>query len=300
MKTYRVYYEDKPGSRDFEVEAPGHRAAARQFFSERPRSEHCRIVAESIDWLDYRDFDASELMDEAERARASIPPSPAGQPIPERCPECGLPYSHKLTCSRVRHLYTNTQGTGHSPPPQPSPPPRVSPASKATKFTPAQANKWAETRKRGQKYYTIGWGVCFRGLLALIGLLAVTLLLCGCATAPISTSKAHAVPPERVLSSAYLTQRPGTCLVIVKRDTGILGSPCSSRVFVDSHPVAELATGEKVSLYLIPGEHIIGADSKACAGGLPEASIFARPDRPAALRIRYGTNGDFSIQPTAM
>jgi hypothetical protein len=81
MKTYRVYYEDKPGSRDFEVEALDHRAVAQQFFSERPRSEHCRIVAESIDWLDYRDFDASEFMDEAQRARASLPPSPAGQPM---------------------------------------------------------------------------------------------------------------------------------------------------------------------------------------------------------------------------
>jgi hypothetical protein len=114
-RKYRVYYEDKPGSRDFEVEAPGHRAAAQQFFSQRPRSEHCRIVAESIDWGAYRDFDASEFMDEAQRARASLPPSPAG----------------------------------------------------AAKFTPAQANKWAETRKRGQKYYAIKYGVCW-GLLVVI------------------------------------------------------------------------------------------------------------------------------------
>ena len=79
MKTYRVYYEDKPASRDFEVEAPDHRAAAQQFFSQRPRSEHCRIIAEDINCL-LRDFDASEFMDEALRARASVSPSPAGEP----------------------------------------------------------------------------------------------------------------------------------------------------------------------------------------------------------------------------
>ena len=81
---YRVYYVDKPGSRDFEVEAPDHRAAAQQFFSQRPRSEHCRIGAESINTLDYRDFDATEFMDEA--TRASLPPLPAWQPTPESTP----------------------------------------------------------------------------------------------------------------------------------------------------------------------------------------------------------------------
>ena len=86
---YRVYYVDKPGSRDFEVEAPDHRAAAQQFFSERPRSEHCRIGAESINTIDYRDFDATEFMDEA--TRASLPPLPAWQTTPEWTPMAPIP-----------------------------------------------------------------------------------------------------------------------------------------------------------------------------------------------------------------
>src|SRR2546430_3597423 len=39
------------------------------------------------------------------------------------CPECGLSRSHKLGCSRVRHLYTNTRGDNDPPPPQQPPPP---------------------------------------------------------------------------------------------------------------------------------------------------------------------------------
>jgi DnaJ-domain-containing protein 1 len=47
----------------------------------------------------------------------------------KRCPECGLAYSHKLNCSRVRHLYTNTEHNDHSPPPQQPPPRRASAVS---------------------------------------------------------------------------------------------------------------------------------------------------------------------------
>ncbi len=130
--------------------------------------------------------------------------------------------------------------------------------------------------------------------------LTTTLALAGCATTPVSTSDAQAVPLERVFASDVLLRKPGTCLVIVKRDQGFFGSACSSRVLVDGRPVVDLATGEKVSLYLSEGDHIIGADSKACGGGISEVSIAARSDRPSTLRIRYGTNGEYTIQPTAM
>ena len=126
-------------------------------------------------------------------------------------------------------------------------------------------------------------------------------LLSDCATTPVGTSDARTVPPARVLSTDYITQRAGTCLVVVKRDSGFGGSACSSRVFVDGQAVAGLATGEKVSLYVTPGEHIIGANPNGiCGGGLSEVSIVAHIDRPSILRIRYGSNGDYSIQPTAM
>lgn len=135
----------------------------------------------------------------------------------------------------------------------------------------------------------------------LVALLAVAQFICGCATTPVSTSEARPVATDRILSSAYSSQRPGSRLVIVKRDTGMMGLTCPSRVLIDGHPVADLATGEKVSFYVAPGDHVVGAKSPSWrCGGLAEVSITARTDRPALLRIRWGTGGEYAIQPTAM
>src|SRR5690349_6143503 len=101
----------------------------------------------------------------------------------------------------------------------------------------------------------------------LVGLAGV--LMSGCATSSISTAEAQPVPAERLLSTEYSINRADRCLVIVKRDTGSAGSECTSRLVVDGKPVADLATGEKMSLYLPLGEHIIGADPNGqCHGGL--------------------------------
>ncbi len=83
---HRVYYLDKPGTSEVEVEAPHDRAAAQRFFSHTLENERCRFRVEAKSgWLDYtvRDFDASEFMDEA--TRAALPP-PAPQPIPGSIP----------------------------------------------------------------------------------------------------------------------------------------------------------------------------------------------------------------------
>ena len=131
-------------------------------------------------------------------------------------------------------------------------------------------------------------------LLALAGL-----LMSGCATSAISTSEAQPVPADRMLSAEYSVNRPDRCLVIVKRDTGSAGSECTSRLLVDGKPVADLATGEKVTLYLPLGEHIIGADPNGeCHGGLSTTSVTALRGQPATLRIQYGSNGEFTIQPS--
>jgi hypothetical protein len=69
---YRVYYWDEP-QKEVVVEASDHRSAAKEFFSQRPRIERCRIrVNPKSFFTNVQDFDAMDFMDEA--ARASIPP----------------------------------------------------------------------------------------------------------------------------------------------------------------------------------------------------------------------------------
>jgi hypothetical protein len=88
--------------------------------------------------------------------------------------------------------------------------------------------------------------------------------------------------------------------VIVKRDEGFGASACSSRVFANGSPVADIRPGEKVVFYLPEGSQMLAARANGvCIGGLVEAQAQVSIHRPAVYRISYGSSGEFSIQPTA-
>lgn len=122
----------------------------------------------------------------------------------------------------------------------------------------------------------------------------------GCASQPVSTSAALPVPHERVLNADFVQQVPNTGEVIVKRDEGFTGSACAKRVFADAKPVADLRTGEKVTIYLPEGDHIIGAMSNSpCGGGLIETKVSVKAAGSYTYRIGTQSNMGDGIYPTA-
>jgi len=132
------------------------------------------------------------------------------------------------------------------------------------------------------------------------GSLAIAITLSGCATQPIPTSQASFVPDLRILDKSIVTPKDGAGQVIVKRDGGIGGSACNTRVFANGRLSAELAPSEKVILYLPEGAHIISAwPNNPCGGGMVEAEARVSVTRPITFRIGYGSNGDFGLYPTA-
>jgi hypothetical protein len=66
-------------------------------------------------------------------------------------------------------------------------------------------------------------------------------------------------------------------------------------------PVADLATWEKVELFLPLGEHVVGATptNTFCGGGTSEAAVVIRPEHQKILRIASGQSGDIHLQPGA-
>ena len=62
----------------------------------------------------------------------------------------------------------------------------------------------------------------------------IALSLTACATQPVSIYQASAVPSSRILAPQLLSQAQYTGSLIIKRDTGFMGSACTIRVFVDS------------------------------------------------------------------
>ena len=126
------------------------------------------------------------------------------------------------------------------------------------------------------------------------------LFLGGCATTPVPTSEARPVPLERIQNPTLVKKQQGYGEVTIKRDEGISGSACNTQIFVDGKPVADIAPGEKVVLYLPEGDHMLAAIARGiCGGGLVEAKVSASEKRSPVYRVSYGSSGEFSLQLTA-
>lgn len=126
-------------------------------------------------------------------------------------------------------------------------------------------------------------------------------LLYGCATRPISNDLATSVPTERILESQYASETENSIQVVVKRDDGFGGSGCTTRVFVDAVPVADLEVAEKVVLHVPIGKHILGAEPTGICGmgRMAELQADIGKDSCSNFRIGWDSNGHFFISPTA-
>ncbi|AWS96465.1 hypothetical protein M5R23_05800 [Citrobacter freundii] len=132
------------------------------------------------------------------------------------------------------------------------------------------------------------------------GIILLAVLMVGCATKPVTNEQAKDVPVKQIIDNTMLVKNDGTGKVIIKRDSGFMGSACLTRVYVDGKEVADLDTAEKVTVYPKLGDHIFSAWPKGvCGGGMSEQSGKVTESATLMYRIGYGTNGDFGIHPTA-
>lgn len=137
---------------------------------------------------------------------------------------------------------------------------------------------------------TWGWCICLMSVMT----------GSACATTPTSTAGAEEVSGQHVLKPTILIRGPGSGEVVVKRDSGLNTSTCRSRVFVNGEPVADIAPGEKATIYLPIGAQLLAAKPNGiCAGELVEAQATVSEEKTATFRVSYGTWGDFTLQPTA-
>ena len=118
----------------------------------------------------------------------------------------------------------------------------------------------------------------------------------GCATSPTPTASAQ---PGTMLNHAIGTPMPGSGRVIVKRDTGFVGSGCTHRIHIDGTPAAELRVGQAVTLYTPPGEHVVSAVATGICDGITEATVTIEVGKTKSLRSGYDGNGNVRLQPTA-
>jgi len=109
--------------------------------------------------------------------------------------------------------------------------------------------------------------------------LLLFLSLIGCATTPLAVDQATPVPASRILAPQLITHQSNTGILVVKRDSGFMGSACTIRVFVDAVPVADLSPSEKIELYIPLGEHSVVVSSPGffAVAALPKPPLSLCP-----------------------
>ena len=84
---------------------------------------------------------------------------------------------------------------------------------------------------------------CMRRAIILCSAVLLLLIDAGCSTTPIASHQAEPVPEERQFLYQY--GAADAARVLVKRDTGIMGAACSTRVYLDGKLAAYLDPGER-------------------------------------------------------
>ncbi len=127
---------------------------------------------------------------------------------------------------------------------------------------------------------------------------AIAILLSGCATTPTPTSFARLVSPDRLLAPQYFhLHDAGDIEVIVKRDQGFSGTGTGIVLHLDGKPVAKLASGEIVRLYLPTGRYLLGVIPTVNVGShsLQETEAVVTPGSSQIYRIHTSSGGDMAF-----
>jgi hypothetical protein len=111
-------------------------------------------------------------------------------------------------------------------------------------------------------------------------------------------NEATAVPAQE----HFLFKQPSdrSTPLVLRRDSGLMQSACSSRFYVNGSHAANISSGERVTLHVPSGDVILGAQQGGiCAGGLVEIQVKLSPGSPAHYRIGFDHNGSLGLFPTA-
>ncbi|WP_305863791.1 hypothetical protein, partial [Klebsiella pneumoniae] len=92
-----------------------------------------------------------------------------------------------------------------------------------------------------------------------IALALVIVGISGCSTKPVTNEQAQNIPAKQILDSSFFSKKEGTGEVIIKRDSGVMGSACMTRVYLDGKEIADLDTAQKAVIYPKVGNHIFSA-----------------------------------------
>ena len=124
----------------------------------------------------------------------------------------------------------------------------------------------------------------------------VLMLAAGCSTTQVATNSGAAKAATMIADRALTTPRDGAARLIVTRDTGFAGGGCLFEVLANGKLAAELRPGEQVSLYVDPGECIVGVQLKGSLCPKENAEIAVQSTAGATKNIRAGVTQSLTLR----
>jgi hypothetical protein len=129
---------------------------------------------------------------------------------------------------------------------------------------------------------------------------ALAAMMVGCSSTP-TVSERRNVPPDRILAEELLKPSAArTCRVTVTRDYDFAGSAGSFITSIDGKPFARLGTYETVTIYAMPGKHLVGAVPSWNPFGVSpvEQETFLTASQPTSMHVTV-KNGVITLQPSS-
>lgn len=100
-------------------------------------------------------------------------------------------------------------------------------------------------------------------------LIAIAVSIAACSTTP--TARDEARPADAVVPYSMTKPTVGSGTLTVRRDLGFLGKGCDHVVRIDGKFIAQLNTGQQVTLYPPLGEHSIEVQTTGTWCGAPQS-----------------------------
>ena len=120
--------------------------------------------------------------------------------------------------------------------------------------------------------------------------------LSACVTNNIPIEQAKAVPSERILSPQLSEADSNTGTITLVREGQLFEALCTTKIFIDSHAIADMALGEKMEIRLPQGRYALSVwPSGFCGGGLSNEVISVAKGENKVYRIGYGVDGIYRL-----
>lgn len=113
----------------------------------------------------------------------------------------------------------------------------------------------------------------------------MTFIVSGCSTRPIKYEDAK---PSSEIYAFQNNELPAQ--ILITRDSGLSGSACNVKIFIDGTLAGELGASKSAKFYVSEGDHIVGAEHN-CLGTIDETAITAKQGSNIRLRVSLGADG---------